>query len=178
MTTNDENFKENLTISRLLIAVSYFKCEYIPLMIEQLIRVSESSKWHCRRSGIEFIQNFVFSNMFNVRSFVEQIHKIIFKCLFDDQIEVRIASCETLAGLYQCAFIQVTQTDFKYFHKMSRTNNNETNLIHRHGAILGLCAIVLSSPYDIQKYVPDALMILCEHTNQTNIIQVNIVFFL
>jgi hypothetical protein len=38
--------------------------------------------------------------------------------------------------------------------------------------ILGLCAIVLSSPYDIPTYVPDALMFLCEHSHDPDLIQV------
>jgi hypothetical protein len=38
--------------------------------------------------------------------------------------------------------------------------------------ILGLCAIVLSSPYDIPSYVPDALMLLCEHSHDPDLIQV------
>ncbi len=37
---------------------------------------------------------------------------------------------------------------------------------------LGLCAIVLSSPYDIPTYVPDALMLLCEHSHDPDLIQV------
>ncbi|CAF3616295.1 unnamed protein product [Rotaria sordida] len=40
--------------------------------------------------------------------------------------------------------------------------------------ILGLCAIVLSSPYDIPTYVPDALMLLCEHSHDPDIIQKSI----
>jgi hypothetical protein len=42
--------------------------------------------------------------------------------------------------------------------------------------VLGLCAIVLSSPYDIPTYVPDALMPLCEHSHDPNLIQVWIFF--
>ena len=38
--------------------------------------------------------------------------------------------------------------------------------------VLGLCAIVLSSPYDIPNYVPDALMLLCEHSHDPDLIQV------
>ena len=38
--------------------------------------------------------------------------------------------------------------------------------------VLGLCAIVLSSPYDIPTYVPDALMLLCEHSHDPDLIQV------
>ena len=38
--------------------------------------------------------------------------------------------------------------------------------------ILGLCAIVLASPYDIPTYVPYALMLLCKHSHDPDIIQV------
>ncbi len=41
--------------------------------------------------------------------------------------------------------------------------------------VLGLCAIVLSSPYDISTYVPEALMLLCEHSCDPNLIQVGII---
>ncbi len=43
--------------------------------------------------------------------------------------------------------------------------------------VLGLCAIVLSSPYDIPSYVPDALMLLCEHSYDPDLIQVCYWFF-
>jgi proteasome activator subunit 4 len=46
------------------------------------------------------------------------------------------------------------------------------NVVKRHGGVLGLCAIVLSSPYDIPTYVPDALMHLCEHSHDPDLIQV------
>ncbi|CAF4317282.1 unnamed protein product, partial [Rotaria sordida] len=38
--------------------------------------------------------------------------------------------------------------------------------------VLGLCAIVLSSPNDISNYVPAALMLLCEHLHDPDLIQV------
>jgi hypothetical protein len=38
--------------------------------------------------------------------------------------------------------------------------------------VLGLCAIVLSSPYDIPNHVPEALMLLCEHSHDPDLIQV------
>lgn len=45
--------------------------------------------------------------------------------------------------------------------------------------VLGLCAIVLSSPYDIPDYVPEALMYLCEHSHDPDLIQVRfiLIFF-
>ena len=43
--------------------------------------------------------------------------------------------------------------------------------------VLGLCAIVLSSPYDIPEHVPEALMLLCEHSHDPDLIQVCICLF-
>lgn len=75
-----------------------------------------------------------------------------------------------------CAFFQ------KYFDDMSKTvyitkvNNKKVisteNIVKRHGGILGLCAIVLASPYVIMTNVPDALVILCEHMTDPDIIRV------
>ena len=44
--------------------------------------------------------------------------------------------------------------------------------------VLGLCAIVLSSPYDIPTHVPEALMLLCEHSHDPDLIQVSFFLFL
>ncbi len=56
--------------------------------------------------------------------------------------------------------------------------NNENNILNTKILIcyllgvLGLCAIVLSSPYDIPNHVPEALMLLCEHSHDPDLIQV------
>ncbi|CAF3901429.1 unnamed protein product [Rotaria sp. Silwood1] len=48
------------------------------------------------------------------------------------------------------------------------------NIITRHGGILGLCAMVLSSPYNISSYISDALIFLCKHSNDRHMIQKSI----
>ncbi|CAF5086086.1 unnamed protein product, partial [Rotaria sp. Silwood1] len=40
--------------------------------------------------------------------------------------------------------------------------------------VIDLYAIVLSSPYDIPNHVPEALMLLCEHSHDSNPIQKSI----
>ncbi|CAF4657490.1 unnamed protein product [Rotaria sp. Silwood1] len=174
---------ENLTISRMYVAMTYLHTPFLESLIEQLEQVCISSKWHARRAAIEFVQHMIFCNLFNARSYKKQICKLIFKCLFDEQFEVRTVASVTLSGLYQCGYIQVNKEDFKYFSQMSKINyfikkSGKTiitdNIIKRHGGILGLCAIVLSSPYDIPNYVPDALMLLCEHSHDPDLIQKSI----
>ncbi|CAF4197699.1 unnamed protein product [Rotaria sp. Silwood2] len=175
---------ENLTISRMYVAMTYLHTPFLESLIEQLEQVCTSSKWHARRVAMEFLQHMIFCNLFNARSYKKQICELVFKCLFDEQFEVRTVASVTLSGFYQCGFIQVNEEDFKYFSQMSKINYfikkngkkiiTTENIIKRHGGVLGLCAIVLSSPYDIPNYVPDALMLLCEHSHDPDLIQKSI----
>ncbi len=75
------------------------------------IQICTSSKWHARRAATEFIQNMIFSNLFNARLYTQRLHELVIKCLFDEQYEVRIAASNTLSGFYQCGYIQVTDED-------------------------------------------------------------------
>ncbi|CAF4139596.1 unnamed protein product [Adineta steineri] len=126
----------------------------------------------------------VFNNLFNARPYIEQIHQLVLKYLFDEQLEVRITASKTLSGLYQCDYIQITNEDLEYFRTMSETNYytiidgkkivSLKNIINRHGGILGLCAIVLASPYDIPSHVPKVLMQLCAHSHDPDLRQKSI----
>jgi len=74
-------------------------------------QICTSSKWHARRAAMEFIQNMIFCNLFNVRSHAERLRMLVIQGLFDEQYEVRIAASMTLSGFYQCGYIQVTNED-------------------------------------------------------------------
>ncbi|CAF4903678.1 unnamed protein product, partial [Rotaria sp. Silwood1] len=172
---------ENLTISRMHVAMTYLHTPFLESLIEQLEQVCTSSKWHARRVAMEFVQYMVFCNLFNARPYKKQLHELVFKCLFDEQLEVRSVASITLSGFYQCGYIQVNEEDFKHFSQMSKINYfikkggkkiiTTEKIIKRHGGVLGLCAIVLSSPYDISNYIPAALMLLCEHSHDPDLIQ-------
>ena len=54
----------------------------------------------------------IFCNLFNARSYAKQLRELVFKCLFDEQFEVRSVASITLSGFYQCGFIQMTEDDF------------------------------------------------------------------
>ncbi|CAF3747890.1 unnamed protein product [Rotaria sp. Silwood1] len=172
---------ENLTISRMHVAMTYLHTPFLESLIEQLEQVCTSSKWHARRVAMEFVQYMVFCNLFNARPYKKQLHELVFKCLFDEQLEVRSVASITLSGFYQCGYIQVNEEDFKHFIQMIKINYfikkggkkiiTTEKIIKRHGGVLGLCAIVLSSPYDISNYIPAALMLLCEHSHDPDLIQ-------
>jgi proteasome activator subunit 4 len=93
------------------IAMNYFHTHFFDGIIQQLEQVYQSSKWHVRRAAISFVQNMVFSNLFNVRPYTKRLHTFVLKCLFDEQIEVRMVASTTLSGFYQCGYIQVIDDD-------------------------------------------------------------------
>ncbi len=74
-------------------------------------QIYTSPKWHARRAAIEFAQNMIFCNLFNVRSHAQRLRTLVIQGLFDEQYEVRIAASMTLSGFYQCGYIQVTNED-------------------------------------------------------------------
>jgi hypothetical protein len=49
--------------------------------------------------------------MFTARPFAPRIRELVLKYLFDEQVEVRAVASVTLAGFYQCGFIQVAKKD-------------------------------------------------------------------
>ncbi|CAF3400805.1 unnamed protein product [Rotaria socialis] len=181
---NDQSIRDRLTLSRMCIAASYLHVSFIEALIEQIEYVCTNSKWHARCAAIEFAQHMVFFNLFNARPFASRIRELILKCLFDEQFEVRTIASVTLAGFYQCGFIEIVKEDLNYFRLMRKTNyfikvdgkkvTSAEYIIKRHGGVLGLCAMVLSSPYDISIHVPDVLMLLCEHSQDPNLIQKSI----
>ncbi|CAF4269061.1 unnamed protein product, partial [Adineta steineri] len=97
---------------------------------------------------------------------------------------VGIVASTTLSDFYQCGYIEVTREDLNHFDTMSKINyitkiNGKktmipNHIIKRHAGVLGLCAIVLSSPYDIPIYIPDVLMSLCQHSHDPDLIQKSI----
>lgn len=66
---------------------------------------------------------------------------------------------------------------FKQLTKIPIKSNNivdQANLNKKHGGILGLCALINASPYDIPKYLPDILTHLCRFNNDPSPIKVKL----
>ncbi|CAF4684970.1 unnamed protein product [Rotaria sp. Silwood1] len=109
--TNDDGFKKRLSIARMSIGMAYLDAHHLETLIQQLEYVCKTVKWHARQAAIEFIQNLVFCNLFNSRCHAKRLHELVRKCLFDEQLEVRLTASKTLSGFYQCGYISVTEDD-------------------------------------------------------------------
>jgi len=184
LTANDPVLKSSLSNSRMQIAMAYLNEQHLETLVEQLEQVSKSSKWHARQIVIEFIQSMVFCNLFNARPYANRLHQLVTTCLSDERLEVRTAASITLSGLYQCGYMQTINHDLKYFSLMAKTKyvtktddkkvKSMKHLVKRHGGILGLCAIVLSNPYEIPDYMPETLTVLCKYSHDPDPMQKSI----
>jgi len=58
----------------------------------------------------------IFCNLFNTRPYAQRLRQLVFKCLFDEQFEVRTVASVTLSGFYQCGYIQVNNDDLVSIH--------------------------------------------------------------
>ncbi len=129
------------------VAMTYLHTPLIEALIEQLEQVSQtirhmiktkfsldtkvcsSPKWHARRAAIEFVQNMIFCNLFNARPYAQRLRQLVFKCLFDEQFEVRTVASVTLSGFYQCGYIQVNNDDlvniyFCFLHSINSSSSS------------------------------------------------------
>ena len=103
---------------------------------------------------------------------------------------MREVASEALSGFFHCEFIKIDNDLVKSFKakaatKLKKIKKTETNcslignvdpndLVMKHSGVLGLCACVNASPYDVPSYVPDILMTLGEYLNTPEPIHVSI----
>ncbi|XP_045481935.1 proteasome activator complex subunit 4-like isoform X2 [Harmonia axyridis] len=163
-----------------LLAQNLISVSDVPEIIEIIEFGILCPLWTARAILAEFLSSFVFHNMPVISSRKEWIAKIqefVMKLLEDSQPEVRQNACKFLSGLLHCNFLP-SQTqlldDFKLKAKTklkkSKIKNSVAsvhtgNLIKRHAGILGLCAFISATPYDIPEYLPDIFGLLGPHLN-------------
>lgn len=146
--------------------------------IDQLANIVKMKSWMSRLAGVQMLQNFGIFNLFLVENEVKLLIKnLILDSMIDEQLEVRICASLALTALIHSNFIQVDDQLVAKLKNLSvikaRKKEKETgkivtnmsNLVKRHGGVLGLCSIVSSCPYDVPDYLPDVVTYLCSFTN-------------
>jgi len=104
---------------------------------------------------------------------IVEILEVLCKCLNDEIVEAREMAATTLSGILRLSpkrgvialknrFVKLV----KKSHIPSRRSPDYNKMVrHRHAAILGICALVDSYPYTVEKWMPELLTnVLAEHT--------------
>uniref|UniRef100_A0AAQ6AN48 Proteasome activator Blm10 mid region domain-containing protein n=1 Tax=Amphiprion ocellaris TaxID=80972 RepID=A0AAQ6AN48_AMPOC len=166
--------------------------EQIPMVLNALQEIAGSSSWHARYTVLTYLQIMVFYNLFTFMSdqkAVNDVRALVIQLLEDEQLEVREMAATTLSGFLQCNFLSMDAPMQAHFEALCKTSLPKkrkrevgcivdtipsADLVRRHAGVLGLSACILSSPYDVPTWMPQLLMDLSAHLNDTQPIEMTV----
>ncbi|KAJ7655130.1 hypothetical protein DFH06DRAFT_491600 [Mycena polygramma] len=136
--------------------------------------IQNSPSWRVRLKALPLVQVFYFRQLPLISEVkVIEILEVLCKCLDDEVVDVREMAATTLSGILRLSprrhiltlrdrFVQLIRKS----HIPARQDPGYARSVRqRHAAILGVCALVDSVPYTVEKWTPDLLTnILAEHT--------------
>ncbi|KZT19390.1 hypothetical protein NEOLEDRAFT_1142177 [Neolentinus lepideus HHB14362 ss-1] len=136
--------------------------------------IHNSPSWRVRLKALPLVQVFYFRQMPVISDIkVVEILEVICKCLDDDIIEVREMAATTLSGILRLSprrSILTLKDRFVRSLKVSHLPDRKAPtyncaLRQRHAAILGICALIDSYPYTVERWMPELITnVLAEHT--------------
>ncbi|KAF8887958.1 hypothetical protein CPB84DRAFT_1816581 [Gymnopilus junonius] len=136
--------------------------------------IQNSPSWRVRLKALPLLQVFYFRQLPLISEIkIVEMLEVLCRCLDDEIVEVREMAATTLSGILRLSPRRSVLTLKDRFtrllnntHVPARQDPDYNIAIRqRHAAILGICALVESYPYTVEKWMPDLLTnILAEHT--------------
>ncbi|KAF9014988.1 hypothetical protein BDQ17DRAFT_1418116 [Cyathus striatus] len=136
--------------------------------------IQNSPSWKVRLKALPLVQVFYFRQLPLIGEIkIVEMLEVLCRCLDDEIIEVREMAATTLSGILRLSprrSILTLKDRFVRLLKNStilgRQDSGYNKAIRqRHAAILGICALVDSYPYTVEKWMPELLTsVLAEHT--------------
>ncbi|TFY83729.1 hypothetical protein EWM64_g270 [Hericium alpestre] len=160
--------------------------DYIVPLLPELFRFTEavldvifdtiqnSPSWKVRLQAMPLVQVFYFRQVPLIsEAKVTEILEVLCKCLDDEVVEVREMAATTLSGVLRLSSRRSILTlKNRFLRLLNRSHLPERKdpaynaaIRQRHAAILGICALVDSYPYTVERWMPELLTnVLAEHT--------------
>ncbi|KAI0374438.1 hypothetical protein BV20DRAFT_1049238 [Pilatotrama ljubarskyi] len=150
--------------------------QFIDPLLEQIFSaITTSPSWRVRLKILPLVQVFYFRQAFLISDakLVEMV-EVICRCLDDEVVEVREMAATTLSGILRLSprrSVIALKDRFVRLIKNSKLPQDRKSpayniaLRQLHAAILGICALIDSYPYTIERWMPELLTsVLAEHT--------------
>ena len=153
------------------------------VVLEGILAGLRDPQWHARAASLKFAQAFAFRHAFALtRDETMTLRDEVAARLTDSQIEVRTLASATLVGFLRGAgaadgaadalrarFLAAAKTPPPKRRRGDGdgggTNGADATRAH-HGAVLGVAACILSSPYDVPEWMPEHLETLARWAGQ------------
>ncbi|XP_014668208.1 PREDICTED: proteasome activator complex subunit 4-like [Priapulus caudatus] len=183
--STDEELKKECMLTLACLAQALLKPDVIPYVLKVIQQIMNGQSWRSKQSVLEYLQVMVFCNLFAVmqsRELVGCIHDIVLNMMTNEQLEVREMASVTLGGFLHCELFTMDADLLDKFRSWANTRIRRRGgrvaldqagaLVRRHAGVLGLCAYIEAHPYDVTALMPDVLMMLSNHVNDPQPIQV------
>ncbi|KAH9964279.1 hypothetical protein BC827DRAFT_1190239 [Russula dissimulans] len=134
--------------------------------------ISSSTSWRIRLNSLPTLVVFFYRNLMGIpNTTVSEIMDLMLSCLSDDNVEVREMASSALSGIVRVSQRQSIIPLKDHFVSLARSVRLPTrrdpgyadSLRTLHSAILGLCALIESFPYSVEKWMPSLTDILAVH---------------
>lgn len=136
--------------------------------------IQSSPSWRVRLKVLPLVQVFYFRQVPSIsEGKIVEIVEVVCRCLDDEVVEVREKAATTLSGILRLSPRRsVFALKERFLRLLRRTTipdrkapTYNLSIRQRHAAILGICALVDSYPYTVEKFMPELLTnVLAEHT--------------
>jgi len=135
--------------------------------------ILNSPSWKVRVQALPLVQVFYFRQVPLLSDAkITEILEVLCKCLDDEVVEVREMAATTLSGVLRLSPRRSQLTLKDRFVKLLRRSplpNRQSPIYNaairqRHAAILGICSLIDSYPYTVERWMPELLSnVLAEH---------------
>lgn len=144
-----------------------------PLLNAIFVAIQKSPSWKVRLKALPILQVIYFRQLPLIsEARVLEILDILCKCLDDEVVEVREMAGRTLSGILRLSprrSVLDLKNRFIRLARKSQLPDRDSSLYNlalrqRHAAIIGICALIDSFPYTIERWMPELLTtVMLEH---------------
>ncbi|KAE8212365.1 hypothetical protein CF327_g3970 [Tilletia walkeri] len=151
------------------IAVYPFTADLVGPLVRKLLDVirTNSGSWRIRLDVLPVLQITYFRNLFYLSpEVVQEVNDLLLELLEDAHLEVREMASTTLSGIIRCSQRgMIKQLKERFTRKVKSVRlpkrdaaNYPEKLIQLHGGILGVVALLSSSPYTVPEWMPELIV--------------------
>lgn len=172
LSDNPELQSHSQAVLYILSAVSPPQESIEAISINFVNAISSSTSWRIRLNSLPILVVFFYRNLMGISdASAAMIMNLMLNCLSDDNVEVREMASSSLSGIVRVSQRQSIIPLKDHFLSLVRNVRLTTrrdpgypeSLRTLHSAILGICALIESFPYSVEKWMPALTDILALH---------------
>jgi proteasome activator subunit 4 len=144
-----------------------------------LLFITLSQSWRIRLQALPALVVFFYRNLLTISpAGVSNVMDVLLECLGDENVEVREMASKSLSGIVRCSQrltiipLKVGASSHTLLHSLISLKNRFVSLARKtqlprrkeasypeslrtlHSAILGVCALIESFPYSVERWMP------------------------